>query len=64
MSGEVRYTHQTFQLHRTMEIDGTPKTEDHESLTQINDRDRAHMLAFPLHHKAQVMKQIESLAPA
>jgi hypothetical protein len=47
-----------------IEDDGKPEIGNRELLTQINDRDRAHLRAFPLHRKAQVMKQIRSLAPA
>ena len=54
----------TFPLQRTTDIDGTPKTGDPVSLTQINDRDREHLRAFPAHRKAQVMKQISSKTPA
>src|SRR4029077_15921910 len=51
-------------LQRISEIDGTPEIGNRVSLTQINDRDRAHLRAFPLRRKAQIMKQIRSLAPA
>ena len=43
--------------------DGTPRTGNYVSYTELNDRDRAHMRAFPLHRKARVLKQIRSLAP-
>ena len=42
----------------------TSETENLVPITFINDRDRAHLRAFPLRRKAQVMKQIRSLAPA
>jgi hypothetical protein len=52
------------KLQRIIEDDGTPEIANQVSITQINDRDREHLRAFPAHRKAQVMKQIGSRAPA
>jgi len=48
---------------RIIEDDGTQEIGNRRSKTQINDRDREHLRAFPAHRKAQVMKQIGARAP-
>ena len=52
------------KLQRIIDDDGTPEIANQVSITQINDRDREHLRAFPPHRKAQVMRHIGSRVPA
>lgn len=44
--------------------DATPDMRNRDSITQINDRDREHMQAFPAHLKADMVEKVMSRSPS